>query len=75
MAEQGSTSVSKEGGGEAPGRRVGASAKQRGAGLAQSDGRRGDAPAASKQRGRQGKGKTGYFIISEISRDVNVKQG
>ena len=42
---------------------------------AQSGGRRGDAPAASKQRGRQGKGKTGYFGIFEISRDLNVKQG
>ena len=27
----------------------------------QSGGRRGDAPAASKQRGRQGKGKNGLF--------------
>ena len=24
---------------------------------------------------RQGKGKMGYFVISEISRDLNVKQG
>ena len=29
----------------------------------------------SKQAGRQGKGKTGYFEISEISRDLNVKHG
>ena len=29
--------------------------------LAQSGGRRGDAPAASKQRGRQGKWKNGLF--------------
>jgi len=28
----------------------------------------------SKQVGRQGKGKTGCFAISEISRDLNVKQ-
>ena len=31
--------------------------------------------AVSKQVGRQGKGKTGCFAISEISRDLNVKQG
>ena len=28
-----------------------------------------------EQRGRQGKEKTGCFAISEISRDLNVKQG
>jgi len=31
--------------------------------------------AERKQVGRQGKGKTGCFAISEISRDLNVKQG
>jgi len=31
--------------------------------------------AVSKHVGRQGKGKTGCFAISEISRDLNVKQG
>ena len=31
--------------------------------------------AVSKQVGRQGKGKTGCFAISEISRDLNIKQG
>ena len=40
---------------------------------AQSGGRRGDVAAASKQRGRQGKGKKGQFAISNNSRDQNVK--
>ena len=31
--------------------------------------------AVSKKVGRQGKGKTGCYAISEISRELNVKQG
>ena len=42
---------------------------------AQSGGRRCSASAASKQARRQVKGKMGYFVISKISRDPNVKQG
>ena len=42
---------------------------------AQSGGRRCSASAVSKQARRQVKGKMGYFVISKISRDPNVKQG
>ena len=41
---------------------------------AQSGGRRCSTPAASKQASRQGKGKTGYFAISENSRDQTINQ-
>ena len=35
----------------------------------------GGAAVRRRRASRQGKGKTGYFVISEISRDLNVKQG
>ena len=72
---EGAPARAKEGGGEHQGDAWPELAGGGGAGAGLSGGRRGDAPAASKQRGRQGKRKTGYFVISEISRDLNVKQG
>ena len=71
-----SSSARKGGRWEAQARRVEASRQEVARGSSSPRGRAALCTAAvSKQVGRQGKGKTGCFAISEISRDLNVKQG